>query len=292
MSGITGYETEWETGTSGAGELASVLAELEGGGGATPSPPTITVPTIYIMAGRPFEVLNLFGFDRSILSSEHTTIISGIACEIVASASSSPVETVVIQGHTDGIGTVDYDFQLGIRRAEAVKKRLRASLQSLRPGITSSVELVSQSSGKDEPAASNSAPACRALNRRVEVFLIRRPPLGGFPFRQIFDFLKKLGIPISLDAVRSLPTRKTIVVSGGSTQNARATLTRGHTLAKLRTQVSAAPQKKRRFTCPCGEGLKVCAVFLPAKICLCATISLFPPKFMIKVCGLLPGPFA
>jgi outer membrane protein OmpA-like peptidoglycan-associated protein len=292
MAGV--FETELEAHSSSKGELAAVLAELEAGGGGSPAAtPSLTIPTIYVMTGRPFQVLSRFAFDRANLTPDHVSIVSGIVCEVAASlGTSSHVETVVMQGHTDGIGTVDYDYQLGKRRAEAVGVRLRVALDSLRPGITRKVELVAQSSGKGEPIASNDAPACRALNRRVEVFLVRAAPSGGFPWNQIWRFLRQLGIPITLDATKALAKQKKLIVGGRTSQNVQSVLTRGQTLARLRSQISAPSQPRRRFVCPCGEGLKICAVFLPAKVCVCTTISLFPPQFMIKFCGVLPGQFA
>ncbi|MBI5258220.1 MAG: OmpA family protein [Burkholderiales bacterium] len=75
-----------------------------------------------------------------------------------------PDRRVLIEGHTDNIGSDAYNEALSRRRAEAVAARLFA-LGVNAPRVT----VVGH--GKSYPVADNSSDTNRALNRRVEVYL-------------------------------------------------------------------------------------------------------------------------
>jgi len=73
--------------------------------------------------------------------------------------------TVVhIVGHTDSVGSRDYNQQLSERRARAVTDYLVSR------GVNPS-RLESWGRGEDQPRASNETEAGRQLNRRVEIFV-------------------------------------------------------------------------------------------------------------------------
>lgn len=72
---------------------------------------------------------------------------------------------VRLQGHTDDVGTPEYNQSLGERRANAVKSYL------LSKGVPAA-KLEVQSFGESKPAADNAAEAGRAQNRRVEVLVV------------------------------------------------------------------------------------------------------------------------
>jgi outer membrane protein OmpA-like peptidoglycan-associated protein len=75
-----------------------------------------------------------------------------------------PTLHVAIEGHTDSIGTDDYNQQLSERRAQAVRDYF------VQQGINSaSVE--ARGYGKTEPIATNDTPEGRQQNRRVELIL-------------------------------------------------------------------------------------------------------------------------
>lgn len=69
---------------------------------------------------------------------------------------------VVLEGHTDSVGTEQYNEQLGTRRAEA----LRAELVAL--GV-SGERLSTVTFGKSQPLLDQDTDWARAVNRRVEV---------------------------------------------------------------------------------------------------------------------------
>jgi outer membrane protein OmpA-like peptidoglycan-associated protein len=78
---------------------------------------------------------------------------------------------VALEGHTDAIGTDDYNLSLSLRRSEAAREYLVKSF-----GIPES-KLSVVGKGKAEPVAPNSSEAERAHNRRVDfVFFDAQPP--------------------------------------------------------------------------------------------------------------------
>jgi outer membrane protein OmpA-like peptidoglycan-associated protein len=78
-----------------------------------------------------------------------------------------PGRSVLIEGHTDGTGVLEYNFDLSRRRAVAVKSRLEAA------GI-SDERILAVGYGPVYPVASNATASGRAQNRRVEVVLLGR----------------------------------------------------------------------------------------------------------------------
>jgi outer membrane protein OmpA-like peptidoglycan-associated protein len=75
-----------------------------------------------------------------------------------------PSMHVAIEGHTDSIGTDDYNQQLSERRAQAVRDYF------VQQGIAS-VAVEAHGYGKTEPIATNDTPEGRQQNRRVELIL-------------------------------------------------------------------------------------------------------------------------
>jgi outer membrane protein OmpA-like peptidoglycan-associated protein len=69
--------------------------------------------------------------------------------------------TIAIEGHTDDVGSAEYNEKLGIRRAEAVMREL-ASL-GVDPGRMSTASL-----GESKPLIGQETSWARAVNRRVE----------------------------------------------------------------------------------------------------------------------------
>jgi len=69
-----------------------------------------------------------------------------------------------VEGHTDSIGSDDYNQQLSEKRAEAVRDYL------IQQGISSD-SVVASGFGKTAPVASNETPEGRQQNRRVELVL-------------------------------------------------------------------------------------------------------------------------
>lgn len=76
----------------------------------------------------------------------------------------SPDSSVIIEGHTDSVGSDDYNMQLSQRRADAVRTALlERNVESQR------IQAIGK--GKGEPVATNSTAAGRQQNRRVEIVI-------------------------------------------------------------------------------------------------------------------------
>lgn len=101
-----------------------------------------------------------FPFDKSDIIPTPNPILDR-AVEILKAY---PHVKVEIHGHTDSIGSEEYNMKLGLRRAEAVKKYL------VDHGINPD-NLITKSFGETKPIATNDTKEGRQLNRRAEFHL-------------------------------------------------------------------------------------------------------------------------
>lgn len=100
----------------------------------------------------------LFGFGRSELTAEGRSRVKDIAASLSANRS----VRVILEGHTDDIGSDESNQKLGLLRAEAVQAELGAL------GVAAE-RLSAVSFGETRPVDSAKSDQARALNRRVEV---------------------------------------------------------------------------------------------------------------------------
>lgn len=103
----------------------------------------------------------LFAFAKADLSSKADRNVHKLAIFL----KKYPNRNVLIEGHTDNIGSEEYNLDLSRRRAESVKEKL------IREGVGSD-RITTVGYGKKYPAVSNDTDANRALNRRVEVIIL------------------------------------------------------------------------------------------------------------------------
>jgi OOP family OmpA-OmpF porin len=103
----------------------------------------------------------LFDFDKAIVKPEGKKLLD----QVVAQSAAIRLETIIAVGHTDSIGTVDYNIKLSQRRAAAVKAYLVSK------GIDPN-RITTEGKGKSNPVADNKTAAGRAKNRRVDVEII------------------------------------------------------------------------------------------------------------------------
>ncbi|MAK92487.1 MAG: peptidoglycan-associated lipoprotein [Oleibacter sp.] len=99
-----------------------------------------------------------FDFDESTIKSESKAALMAHAAYLAANGSAQ----VVLEGHADERGTVEYNLALGERRAMAVRRFLMAN------GASSS-QMKVVSFGEERPAVMGSSAESYAKNRRVEV---------------------------------------------------------------------------------------------------------------------------
>jgi len=98
----------------------------------------------------------LFDFDKAVLKPEG----KAEADKVVASLKANAKDTIKVVGHTDAIGSDEYNMALGQRRADAVKNYL------VEQGIDAG-RITTESKGESDPAQPNDTPENRMLNRRV-----------------------------------------------------------------------------------------------------------------------------
>jgi outer membrane protein OmpA-like peptidoglycan-associated protein len=75
------------------------------------------------------------------------------------------LDSVVVEGHTDSLGDLDFNLELSENRAQAVGKHLEYSLH---------VPVVTRGFGPARPVADNRTPVGRKRNRRVEIYMYLR----------------------------------------------------------------------------------------------------------------------
>jgi len=101
----------------------------------------------------------LFDFDSSVLRPEARENLASLARTL--GDMTSDVE-LLIAGHTDSVGTEEYNYRLSERRAQSAADYLMT--RGIPPARINIVGL-----GESEPVASNETAAGRQTNRRVEV---------------------------------------------------------------------------------------------------------------------------
>jgi OOP family OmpA-OmpF porin len=99
-----------------------------------------------------------FDFDKADIRPDAEPILD----EAVRTLQEEGAISIVVEGHTDSIGTEEYNQGLSVRRAAAVRAYLAGK------GIDASRMSV-EGLGETKPVASNDTSSGRAQNRRVEL---------------------------------------------------------------------------------------------------------------------------
>jgi outer membrane protein OmpA-like peptidoglycan-associated protein len=102
----------------------------------------------------------LFDTGSAVLKPEAVDQISKVG-DVIAKYSDDRVK---IEGHTDSVGAADYNEELSLRRADAVKRVLTSR------GVQEKQMLV-MGMGESRPLADNGTAGGRARNRRVELHI-------------------------------------------------------------------------------------------------------------------------
>jgi OOP family OmpA-OmpF porin len=136
-----------------------------------PPPPVVTPPPVAPVTPPPppvpssekvsFAADALFDFDKAILKAEGKAKMD----DMVSKMKGINLEVIIAVGHTDAIGTDEYNQKLSIRRAEAVKAYLQGK------GIEAN-RIYTEGKGEKQPVADNKSSAGRAQNRRVEIEVV------------------------------------------------------------------------------------------------------------------------
>ena len=120
------------------------------------APPTPTSEKVTFAADA------FFDFDKAILKPEAKVKLDDMASKLKG----LDLEVVIAVGHTDSVGTDEYNQKLSIRRAEAVKAYLVGN-----GGIPSN-RVYTEGKGEKQPVADNKTAEGRAQNRRVEIEVV------------------------------------------------------------------------------------------------------------------------
>ncbi len=122
----------------------------------------LNVPLLPLRKGAVVALRNIFfEFDKAELKPESYPELD----RVVALLQQYPNLKVEIAGHTDNVGSEEYNLRLSQKRAEAVVRYLVSK------GIDPS-RLIAKGYGESQPIASNDTEEGRALNRRVEFRII------------------------------------------------------------------------------------------------------------------------
>lgn len=104
----------------------------------------------------------LFDFDKSNLKPEAAEELHAVALKIKEFSN----VRIIIEGHTDNFGTDEYNRELSLKRAAAVKDHFVSEEGMDASGIESS------GYGESRPIASNDTEEGRSRNRRVEIIIL------------------------------------------------------------------------------------------------------------------------
>jgi OOP family OmpA-OmpF porin len=118
-----------------------------------PQPPAATKVTYAADA--------FFDFDKAVLKPEGKAKLD----DLVGKIQGINLEVIIAVGHTDSVGTKEYNQKLSVRRAEAVKAYLVSK------GIEKN-RVYTEGKGLTQPVADNRTAEGRAKNRRVEIEVV------------------------------------------------------------------------------------------------------------------------
>jgi len=104
-----------------------------------------------------------FGFDKAELSADAKAALDQFADRLRGDNQNVYIE---IQGHTDNVGSEEYNFKLGEKRAEVVRRYL-----SMKGVPLHRMSVISY--GETEPVADNSTREGRNQNRRVVLVVLK-----------------------------------------------------------------------------------------------------------------------
>jgi OOP family OmpA-OmpF porin len=128
---------------------------------APAAPKPIVVPPKPVSEKVTFAADAFFDFDKSVLKKEAKAKLD----DLYSKTNGLNLEVIIAVGHTDSVGSDEYNQKLSVRRAEAVKAYL----------VSKGAEknrVYTEGKGEKAPVADNKTAEGRAKNRRVEIEVV------------------------------------------------------------------------------------------------------------------------
>ena len=157
----------WTPATAAAGCDGALVAPAAAPVAVAPTAPAV-VPVAPVAPVAPpaaskvtYAADAFFDFDKYVLKPEGKAKLD----DLVGKVKGVNLEVIIAVGHTDSIGTVEYNQKLSVRRAEAVKAYLVSK------GIEKN-RVYTEGKGEKQPVADNKTAEGRAKNRRVEIEVV------------------------------------------------------------------------------------------------------------------------
>ncbi|KGF79892.1 OmpA family protein [Massilia phosphatilytica] len=169
----TGYWTPADAVPGCDAPLCVEPERLENGKCVAPPPPPVAAPAPAAPAPAPapapvptsekvsYSADAFFDFDKAVLKPAGKASLD----DLVSKLKDINLEVIIAVGHTDSVGTDEYNQKLSVRRAEAVKAYLQSK------GVESN-RVYTEGKGEKQPVADNKTAAGRAKNRRVEIEVV------------------------------------------------------------------------------------------------------------------------
>lgn len=153
----SGYGLCWRTGywtpADAVNQCEGIIVKAEA--------PVVKTPAAKKVA---FAADAFFDFDKAVLKPAGKASLD----KLVADTQALDLEVIIATGHTDSIGSDEYNQKLSVRRAEAVKAYL------VHKGVDSK-KVYTEGKGEKQPVASNKTKEGRAKNRRVVIEVVGTP---------------------------------------------------------------------------------------------------------------------
>jgi OmpA-OmpF porin, OOP family len=169
----TGYWTPADAVPGCDAPLCVEPERLENGKCVAPPPPPVAAPAPAAPAPAPapapvptsekvsYSADAFFDFDKAVLKPAGKASLD----DLVSKLKDINLEVIIAVGHTDSVGTDEYNQKLSVRRAEAVKAYLQTK------GVEAN-RVYTEGKGEKQPVADNKTAAGRAKNRRVEIEVV------------------------------------------------------------------------------------------------------------------------
>jgi outer membrane protein OmpA-like peptidoglycan-associated protein len=108
-----------------------------------------------------------FAFNSANLPAQARKEIDGFMSDLKGDAAGMDGAMFLVAGHTDSVGSEDYNYELGKKRADAVSRYL-ITQKKMDP-----LRVVTVSYGENAPMVEDNSAKGRAKNRRVEILVYR-----------------------------------------------------------------------------------------------------------------------